>query len=175
MFQFHIETYFSEYILCAENPPRKNNWSIIKTEYHVWGSPQAHCLLLVDGALGVDTDSNEDVCASFDIYISGIIPDDKPEDKEIRNYILQLLTHIHPQYCHCNDLVGLASPNSHLHRNLLLGKCKVIQLMQRKHWLNQLKIFPQVHAAIEENTDDDITVEDIFDTTGVSIDEYMNS
>ena len=173
MFQLHIETFFSEYIFSVENTLGKVTDHLIKLEFQTGGSPHAHCLLLVDGAQRVDIDSDEDVCALIDTYISFIISDDTPENKEVINHSLHLQMFIHSQYCHCNGRYGflrLPSPQTLLTRELESDAVGVKVALT-----SSITILAKVYAAVEENTDDEIAIKKILHTAVVSIDEYIKN
>ena len=45
MFQFRVESFFSEYILSSDNPLGEIHDYVIKIEFQERGAPHAHCLL----------------------------------------------------------------------------------------------------------------------------------
>ena len=59
IFQYRVECFFSCYILDSTNHVGKVKEYAIKIEFQKCGSPHAHCLLWVDGAIHIDVDSNE--------------------------------------------------------------------------------------------------------------------
>ena len=87
MFKYHVESFFIHYILDGCNPLGQVKQYAIKIEFQECGSPHAHCLLWVDGAPHIDVDSDDDVCAFVDMFVSGVIPDETPTNKHISIYI----------------------------------------------------------------------------------------
>ena len=75
-----------------------------KIEFQVRGSPHAHCLLWVKGAPRIGIDSDETVCQFIDQYITGVVPSNCDENKEIRNLLFNPETHAHSEYCRKNGV-----------------------------------------------------------------------
>ena len=84
----------------------------IKIEFQERGSPHTHCLLWVDDAPRIDVDSNDDVCAFVDKFLSGFIPDETPTNKHISGLVKQYETHSHSSYCRHNHSCCFGFPKS---------------------------------------------------------------
>ena len=59
-------------------------------------------MLWVSGAPHIDVDSDDDVCAFVDKFMSGVIPDETPTNKHISDLVKQYETHSHSSYCRHN-------------------------------------------------------------------------
>ena len=112
MFQYRVDSFFTHYILEDQNPLGHVKEYAIKIEFQECGSPHAHCLLWVDGALVIDVDNNEDVCSFIDTYISGRIPDDSLEMSHTTNIVKQYQTHSHSSYCRHNHSCQFGFPKA---------------------------------------------------------------
>ena len=58
-----------------------------------------HCLLWVKDASHIDVQSDEDLCKFIDLFVSGMIPEDTAENKNIQNMMISLERYKHSQYC----------------------------------------------------------------------------
>ena len=100
MFQHRVEAFFfSNYILHNDKPLWNVTDHAIKIEFQQRGSPHVHCLLWVKDASHIDLQSDEDVFKFIDLFVSGMIPEDTAESKNIWNMVISLQTHKHSQYC----------------------------------------------------------------------------
>ena len=112
MIQYQVDSFFMHYILEDQKPLGHVKEYAIKIEFQECGSPQAHCLLWVDGAPIIDVDNNEDVCSFIDTYISGRIPDDSLETCHITKIVKQYQTHSHSSYCRRNHSYRFGLPKA---------------------------------------------------------------
>ena len=93
IFQYRVECFFSCYILDSTKAVGKVKEYAIKTEFQEHGSPHAHCLLWVDGALCIDVDSDENVCSFINTNVSRMIPSGSDDTKHISKIAKQYQTH----------------------------------------------------------------------------------
>ena len=84
----------------------------IKSEFQECGSLHAHCLIWVDVAPCIDVDSDDDVCAFVDKFMSGVIPDETPANKCISDLVKQYETHSHSSYCRCDHSCHFGFPKA---------------------------------------------------------------
>ena len=87
MFQNRVNSFLTEYVYSDQNPLGEVTDHVIKIEFQARGSPHAHCLLWVKGAPKINIDSDEAVCQFIDQYITGVVPPNCNENKEIRDVI----------------------------------------------------------------------------------------
>ena len=109
VFQHHVEAFFSEYLLSSDHPVGDIHDHVIKIEFQERGTPHAHCLLWARNAPHIDVDSDEDVCKYIDEHISGTVPSD---DQELKELILRLETHSHSAYCRRNGSCQFGFPKA---------------------------------------------------------------
>ena len=102
MFQYRVESFFRHYILHSSNLVGNVNEYEFKIQFQDHGSPHAHSLLWEDGAPYIDADSDDEVCSFIDTYVSGCIPDDSLDNRNISGLVCQCETHLHSSYCHHN-------------------------------------------------------------------------
>ena len=81
MFQHRIEAFFSEYLLSGAHPLAHITDYVIKIEFQMRGSPQAHYLLWVKDDPKIDKDPDDVVCAFTDKYITAVISPIAPENE----------------------------------------------------------------------------------------------
>ena len=79
----------------------------VRIEFQARGSPHAQCVLWVNDAPKYGVDSNDDVCAFIDQYVSCAIPAD---DGKLKELVLLLQQHQYNSYCKHNSVVGLIFP-----------------------------------------------------------------
>ena len=98
-FHSRVESFFSQYLLSSSNPLGHITDHVIKIEFQMRGSPDAHCLLWVKDAPKIDTDEDSVVCRFIDKYISASLPEDNGDSKHDRELMLSLQHHTHSDYC----------------------------------------------------------------------------
>ena len=72
---------------------------MIKIEFHIRGSPHAHCLLWVKDVPIIDKDPDDVVCAFIDKTIMAVIPPIAPENEHHIKLMENLQRHTHSDYC----------------------------------------------------------------------------
>ena len=112
MFQNRVDSFLTEYVYSDQNPLGEVTDHVIKIEFQARGSPHAHCLLWVKGAPKINIDSDEAVCQFIDQYITGVVPPNCIENKEIRDLLFNLETHAHSEYCRRNGVCRFGFPKS---------------------------------------------------------------
>ena len=85
MFQFWAEIFFAEYIMSSAKPLGDVKDYVIKIEFQVCVSPNAHCLLWVKRASHIDFDSDDDACICTAHFITGKIPLDTDNSQDVRD------------------------------------------------------------------------------------------
>ena len=112
MFKYHFERFFTHYFLDGCNPVGQVKEYAIKFEFQESGSLHAHFLLWVDGASHIDVDSDDDVCAFLDKFVSGVFPDETPTKKHISDLVKQYETPSHSSYCRHNHSCCFGFPKA---------------------------------------------------------------
>lgn len=169
MFQYRVESFFSEYILSDENPLGEVHDYVIKIEFQERGSPHAHCLLWVKDAPRVDVDSDDIVCEFIDNYISGRIPTD---DEDLSKLVTNLETHSHSAYCRRNGSCRFGFPKAPSPRTVIsrvpTDEVDVVQTIKQ----SQL-ILAKVYDALE--TDVNASMDELLQKANVTEEELVKS
>ena len=98
MFQHRVDAFFFEYLLSDAHPLGHITDYIIKIEFQMRGSPQAHFSLWVKDAPKIYKDPDDVVCAFIDKYIAAVTPPVAPENEHIK-LMENLQKHTHSDYC----------------------------------------------------------------------------
>ena len=100
MFQHRLQAFFSKYLLSDTHPLGHITYYVIKIEFQMRGSPDAHCLLCVKDAPKIDKDPDDVVCAFIGKYITAVIPPVTSENEHGIKLMDSLQKHTHSDYCH---------------------------------------------------------------------------
>ena len=73
-FHYRLKTFFQEFLKSTANALGKIVDYGIRIEFQARGSPHAHCVIWVKDAPKYGIDSDEEVCAFIDKYITCAIP-----------------------------------------------------------------------------------------------------
>ena len=98
-FQYRLNVFFQDVLKSHANPLGEIVDYAIRVEFQARGSPHAHCVLWIKDAPKYGVDSNEDICAFIDQYVSCSIP---AHDSKLRDMVLLLQQHSHSSYCKRN-------------------------------------------------------------------------
>ena len=110
MFQHRIEAFFSEYLLSDAHPLDHITDYVMKTEFQMRGSPDAHCFLWVKDAPKIDKDPDDVGCAFIDKYVTAVIPLVAPENEHYIKRMDNQQTHTCSDYCGGNKSCHLGFP-----------------------------------------------------------------
>ena len=173
MFQYHVESFFTHYILDDSNPVGKVKEYAIKIEFQEHGSPHAHCLLWVDGAPHIDVDNDDEVCSFINTYVSGMIPDNSDENKHTAKMVKKYETHVHSNYCRWNRSCHFGFPKPP-------SPCTIIcrEPEDNDHRENTLKnacdILSKVYEIIEGSSET-LNLDDVLQAAGITEQEYLRA
>ena len=98
-FQYRLSTFFKDVLKSKANPLGEIVDYAIRIEFQSRGSPHAHCVLWVKDAPLYGVDSNSDICAFIDQYVTCAIP---AIDGKLKELVLMLQQHRHSSYCKRN-------------------------------------------------------------------------
>ena len=112
MFQHRLESFFSQFLLSGKQPLGNITDHVIKIEFQMRGSLYAHCLLWVKEAPKLDRNSDEEVCAFIDRYITAVLPEMCQQNAHSIELMRNLQKHMHSDYCWCNNLCRFAFPKA---------------------------------------------------------------
>ena len=177
MFQYRVERFFADYLYQDFNPVGDVREHAIKIEFQERGSPHAHCLLWVDGAPRVDVDSDEDVCAFVDKYVSGCIPNEnKPSDKRIAKMVKRFETHKHSAYCRRKHSCRFGFPKAPSPRTIICREPDDDEESEKDETLqNSCEILSKVHDVIDAMSAEPQPLSSVLDAVGVTEDEYVRA
>ena len=113
MFQNRVESFFSQYILGGSQPLGNVTDYVIKIKFQMRGSPHAHCLLWVKDAPRIGHNTDDEVCAFVDKYITAVMPKPCKENEHDISLMKRLQKHTHSDYCRQKNVI-MGSPNPHL-------------------------------------------------------------
>ena len=95
MFQHRVESFFSQYILGGSQPLGNATDYVIKIKFQMRGSPHAHCLLWLKGAPRIGCNTDDEVCAFVDKYITAVMPKPcKENEHDISQTIADVEKHV---------------------------------------------------------------------------------
>ena len=100
MFQHRLQSFFSQYLLNEAHPLGDITDYVIKREFQMKVSPQAHCLLWVKDVPKINQDSDDDVCRFIDKYITAMMSKGVFERENDVNVMKSLQKHTHSDYHH---------------------------------------------------------------------------
>ena len=154
-----------------QNPLDEVSDHVIKIEFQAMGSPHAHYLLWVKGTPHTNNDSNEEVCAFIDEYISGMILGNSPECKYMKMLVIDYETHSHSEYCRQNG-------SCHFGFQKVPSPCTLIcrenedESIQAEMLKMSSKIIDKVHVIFDEK-EEILKIEYLFQRADVSEEDYI--
>ena len=164
MFQNKVESFFTEFVYSNEHHLGEVSDRVTKIEFH------AH-LLWVKDAPCIDVDSDEDVCRFIDQYVSGIVPPDSEENKEIRELLLNLETHAHSQYCRRNGGCRFGFPKAPSPETLISCDTEAIDIEKKTE---SKEILSRVSKVLE-SFGYEISLAELLQHANVSQEQYTQS
>ena len=169
MFQYRVEAFFSEYVLSVDNPLGEIHDHVIKIEFQERGTPHAHCLLWARDAPRIDIDSDEVVCEYVDKYISGGIPSD---DNELKELILKLETHSHSAYCRRNSSCRFGFPKAPSPKTVI-ARMPEDELTREDIIKNSREVLGKIHDVLNDNKS--LSMDEVLQKANVSMEQYIES
>lgn len=180
MFQYRLDTFINTYLKHESQPLGKVTDSVCKIEFQQRGAPHAHCLLWVDGAPVIDVDSDDDVIAFIDKYISGKIPKDGANAKLIAAMVRRYQVHHHSRTCRIRQKDGSCTcrfdmPKPPCLATVIARECTVEDQGEKKRILRKAAdILELVHREVDDGYDGD-TMEDVLKRAGVAENDYKDA
>ena len=98
MFQHHVDSFFTQYLLSKTQPLGVIIDNVIKTEFQMRGAHHSHCLLLVKGAPNINVNDDEEICCFINKYITAVLPTGQAEYEDVK-LMENLQKHTHSDYC----------------------------------------------------------------------------
>ena len=106
-FQYRLNSFFQDVLKSKAKPLGEIVDYAMRIEFQSRGSPHARCVLWVKDAPKYGVDSDEDVCAFIDQYVSCAIP---AVDCKLKELVLMVQLHRHSSYCKRNKRCRFNSP-----------------------------------------------------------------
>ena len=98
LFQHRVDSFFNVFLKSKATPVGFITDHVIKIEFQACGTPHAHYILWVKDAPEVDVDCDEEVSNFIDKYVSGQVPSETKENKELKN-LLHYYKHTNIHQC----------------------------------------------------------------------------
>ena len=95
-FQYRLNVFFNDFFKSTAQPLGEIIDYAIRIEFQARGSPHAHAVIWVKNAPKYGINSNDEVCAFIDKYITCEIPDN---NEMLKEHVLTLQQHNHSSYC----------------------------------------------------------------------------
>ena len=174
MFQYRLDSFITTYVKHPSNPLGKVTDHVCKIEFQQRGAPHAHCLLWVQDAPQIDVDTDEDVVAFIDEYISGTIPKGGANAKLIAAMVKKYQTHRHSKTCRkyhgCCRFDFPKPPSS----RTLIAREYSGDGKKKKVLKAAAEVLARVHKEVDEGSGEE-NLDVILKRAGVSKDEYIDA
>ena len=171
-FNYRVDKFFSVFLKSSSNPLGKLNDYFIRIEFQARGSPHAHALLWVQDSPRINVQSDQEVCDYVDRYVTCAA---RPDDQELTRK-LHVQRHSHSSACRrgrdkdCRfDFPQLPTPETVIARTP--EEVELLAMLLER----AAKCKTAVKHALEQNSDQDLTLETLLDTLQISPDYYMNA
>ena len=152
-FQYRLNSFFQDVLKSKAKPLGEIVDYAIRVEFQSRGSPHAHCVLWVKDAPKYGVDSNEDVCAFIDQYVSCAIP---PNDCKLKELLLMVQQHRHSSYCKRNKRCRFNFPHPPSPSTVIARPC------------SDEKVYEDVHIVLSKvrqvllDCDPNATIDDVL-------------
>ena len=130
MFQYRVENFFSQYLLSTANPLGQISDHVIKTEFQMRGTPNAHCLLWVKDVPKIGRDPNKVVCTFIDKYITATTSPATHGSSHDNVLVTRLQKHSHSDYCHRNKNCRFVFPKAPFLHTIISQPVKLIVMIK---------------------------------------------
>ena len=128
----------------------------------------------VKDALRIGHNTDDEVCAFIDKYITAVLPKTSHENEHDITVMKRLQQHTHSDYCRCGKACHFGFPKPPSHRTIVCHKPNNDEKSVLKDAKNVLEAVQ--HALRDTDTENsDITLDDILNNIGLDVDRYMNA
>ena len=115
-FQYRLNVFFNDFLKSTAQSLGEIIDYAIRIEFQAIGSPHAHTVIWVKNAPKYGINSNSEVCAFIDKYITCEIPDN---DEMLKELVLTLQQHKHSSYCKCGKACRFHFPKPPSYKTLI--------------------------------------------------------
>ena len=165
-FQYRLNSFFQDVLKSKAKPLGEIVDYAIRVEFQSRGSPHAHCVLWVKDAPKYGVDSNEDVCAFIDQYVSCAIPAD---DCKLKELLLMVQQHRHSSYCKRNKRCRFNFPHPPSPSTVIASPCSDGEVYDKAQ-----SVLSKVRQVLPD-CDPNATIDDVLTRASVDRDEYIEA
>ena len=165
-FQYRLNSFFQDVLKSKAKPLGEIVDYAIRVEFQSRGSPHAHCVLWVKDAPKYGVDSDEDVCAFIDQYVSCAIP---PNDCKLKELLLMVQQHRHSSYCKRNKRCRFNFPHPPSPSTVIARPCSDGDMYDKAQ-----SVFSKVRQVLPD-CDPNATIDDVLTRASVDRDEYIEA
>ena len=162
-FQYRLSCFFQDVLRSKAKPLGEIVDYAIRVEFQSRGSPHAHCVLWVKDAPKYGVDSNEDVCAFIDQYVSCAIP---PVDCKLKDHMLMVQQHRHSSYCKRNKRCRFNFHHPPSPTTIIASPCSDVEVYGQAQ-----SVLSKVRQVLPD-CDPNATIDEVLTRANVDRDEY---
>ena len=165
-FQYRLNSFFQDVLKSKAKPLGEIVDYAIRVEFQSRGSPHVHCVLWVKDAPKYGVDSDEDVCAFIDQYVSCAIPAD---DCKLKELLLMVQQHRHSSYCKRNKRCRFNFPHPPSPSTVIASPCSDGEMYDKAQ-----SVLSKVRQVLPD-CDPNATIDDVLTRASVDRDEYVRA
>ena len=165
-FLYRLNSFFQDVLKSKAKPLGEIVDYAIRVEFQSRGSPHAHCVLWVKDAPKYGVDSNEDVCAFIDQYVSCAIP---ANDCKLKELVLMVQRHRHSSYCKRNKHCRFNFPHPPSPSTVIASPCNDSEVYEKAQ-----SVLSKVRQVLPD-CDPNATIDDVLTKASVDRDEYVEA
>ena len=165
-FQYRLNSFFQDVLKSKANPLGKIIDYAVRVEFQSRGSPHAHCVLWVKDAPKYGVDSDDDVCAFIDQYVSCAIP---AVDCKLKELVLMVQQHRHSSYCKRNKRCRFNFPHPPSPSTVIASPCGDNELYEKAQ-----TVLSKVRQVLPD-CDPTATIDDVLTRASVDREEYVEA
>ena len=165
-FHYRLNTFFHEFLKSTANPLGEIVDYGIRIEFQARGSPHAHCVIWVKDAPKYGIDSDEEVCAFIDQYITCAVPQ---TEGKLRDLVLLLQQHKHSTYCKRKKSCRFNFPKPPSSKTLIAAPESDSDVVE-----NAQTILAQVHKVLSDGNTE-LSLLEVLIKADISLSEYTKA
>ena len=143
-------------------------------EFQMRGSPHAHCLLWVKDTPRIGRNTDNEVCAFVDKYVTAVMPKPCKENEHDISLMKRLQKHTHSDYCRHRKTCCFEFPKPPSNKTIICHK----PVDEAKSTLKDAKdVLEAVQHALRDTDKEnpDITLNDILSNIGSDVNTHMDA
>ena len=163
-FHYRLNVFFQDFFKSTAKPLGEIADYAIRIEFQARGSPHAHCVIWVKDAPEFGVDSNSDVCAFIDQYVSCKLP----EDGKLKELVLLLQKHKHSTYCKKKKTCRFSFPKPPSAKTL------ITRVDSERDPDNDMAVLAKVQKLIADGNTE-LSLTELLDKAEVTEQEYIDA